>query len=822
MARNRRGKCGLLLASSSSVLLGALSGQAAAQPASSQGGEASPPAAASSASTAPGVQEIVVTAQKREQSINTVGEAITAETGAQLKAQGVTDVAGLTRVDPSFVLAQSQWGSPIYQIRGVSYNNFSLAAAPAVSVYTDEIPYPYPETTKGAPFDLDRVEILKGPQGTLYGQNATGGAVNYIAAKPTNTLAAEIEGTYASYNAFNLNGYVSGPVTDTIKARLSFNIDQGGAWQQNYLTGAHLGDLDNKFVRLVVVWTPIDRLKVTFNLNGWTDNSDTQAAQFEGAFPSKPTLVSHTPVLISSPQAPDNDRAAGWVPGTRPQNDESYYQGSARVEYRFTDDLLLTYLGSYSKYTQNDLDEPGGSNYELELNQVGSIDSTSQEVRVSGKALSNKINWLLGGDYSRAYTTENQNEDLAGDTLAFNYLGFEKLLNEPQMAANYVFNDSTDQSESKAVFGNVEYRPVSPLNLHAGIRYTDTDIDHGGCSRFDAAGAEGFTALETYLQSHAYGSTAGVVPVVPGGCGTFGPHLTPYYFQQKLDQDNVSWRVGADWTPLQHTLAYASVSKGYKAGNFPTLAAASYLAERPVTQESVLAYELGVKTLFLQGRLRVNADVFYYDYDNKQLEMREPDPQGVFGLLNTLVNIPKSQETGAEVTSTLVPIRNLTLTFTATWLDSEVTSNYLGYNPFSTTPIDLKGEPFPSTPKWSLNGDAQYNFDIGDRFSAFVGLDAPYQTKSQGEFGSYEALAAGYVSPAPPAQPGSLSTVDDAYAILDLRAGVTTTDGHWRLQVFGKNVTNTYYWTNSRLTGDSVVRFAGMPDTFGIRLAYKY
>ncbi len=810
----------LLLASSSGLLWLAAAQSAIAQssPAPSQ----SVPEAIKAPPTAPAaLQEIVVTAQKREQSISKVGMAITAETGAQLKEQGVTDVAGLTKIDPSFVVAQSQWGSPIYQIRGVSYNNFSLAAAPAVSVYTDEIPYAYPEMTKGAPFDLERVEILKGPQGTLYGQNATGGAVNYIAAKPTNTPAAELEATYGSYDAFNLNGYVSGPVTDTLKARLSFDIDEGGAWQRDYQTGAHLGDRDNKFARAIVQWTPTERLKVTFNLNGWTDKSDTQAGQFEGAFPQKPAFAANEPLLINSPQAPEKATAAGWAPGAHPRNDESYFQGSARVEYQINDNLQLTYLGSYSKYQQNDLEEPGGSSYEIELDQAGSVDSTSQELRLSGKALDGKVNWLVGADYSRASTIEHQNEDITGSTLAFSYLGFESLLHETPNPANFIFNDSVDQAESKAVFGNVEYHPLSALNLHAGVRYTDTDINHGGCSRGDASGAEGITALETVLHSLTP-SLGPVVQVQPGGCLTLGPSLTPYYFKQRLNEDNVSWRIGADWTPLAHTLIYASISKGYKAGNFPTLAAISYLAERPVKQESVLAYELGVKAQVLENRLRLEGDIFYYDYTDKQLEMRQPDPQGVFGLLNTVVNIPKSEETGVEMSATFLPIRNLKISLHSEYIYSEVTSSFLGYNPFSTTPINLKGEPFPSTPRWSLNADAQYNFAINDSLSGYVGLDARYQSKSQGEFGSYEALAAGYVSPTPPARPGTLSTVDDAYAVLDLRAGVTSNNGHWRVEFFGKNVTNTYYWTNARVTAESAVRFAGMPDTWGVRLGYKY
>jgi iron complex outermembrane receptor protein len=316
-----------------------------------------------------------------------------------------------------------------------------------------------------------------------------------------------------------------------------------------------------------------------------------------------------------------------------------------------------------------------------------------------------------------------------------------------------------------------------------------------------------------------------VIPAVPGGCATLdtldpGNLYHPVYTNQTLDESNVSWRAGVDWTPLEKTLLYASVSKGYKAGSFPTLAAIFSSSLLPVKQESLLAYEAGFKSRFFDNRIELDGGVFYYQYDNKQVEMRELE--GVFGLLNTLVNIPKSKETGSELTLKYLPTPQLALSFRGTYLDAEVTQNYLGYNPFSTTPINLKGESFPNTPKWALGADAQYNWDLNDRYSAFVGIDGRYQTQSQGEFGAYQAIAAGYVNtpsalqPTTPAvQDGSIVMVNDAYGVVDLRAGIVSNDGHWHLQVFADNVTNTYYWNQARLAGDSVVRFAGMPRTYG-------
>ena len=773
------------------------------------------------------IGEIVVTAQKRAQSIDEVGIAITALSSDQLKSQGINGLADLVKADPSFVVTNSEWGAPVYQIRGVSYNDYSLSASPTVSVYSDEIPYAYPLMSKGATFDLDRVEVLKGPQGTLYGQNATGGAVNYIAAKPTDTFHAGAEATYSRFGAVNLTGFVSGPLTDTLTARFSFNTDSGGAWQQSYTRNDSLGNKDDQFARLLLNWTPTEKLTVLVNFNMWEDHSEQQAGQLIGIYETIPSFAAERPLVTGAPVAPANNRAADWEPGYHPSNDERYYQGSLRADYRFTDHVTLTYLGSYENYTQNDLQDPTGDTNTYLQRQVGTISSNSQEVRLSGDMPDAHMNWLLGGNYVRSITDENQDIDVSGGTVAAAYEGLEEAVGLAPNIISTFDNRSTDNSVAEAAFGNLEFHPIDALGLHAGARYTETDIHHASCSFADGTGfAEALTAYETLFQSLSP-NPAGVTPINPQGCTTLGPTLQPLYYRQSLNQDNVSWRVGADWTPIDKTLVYASISRGFKAGDFPTLSASSYLAERPAVQESILAYELGTKSRLLDNRLEVTGSVFLYEYNDKQFEMREPFP--VVGDLNTLINVPRSRETGVELMVKYLPTSHVALNFRSTYLATKVTSDYQGFNQFSSIPIDLKGETFPGVPKWALGGDAEYHWDLNEHYSAFVGVDTRYQTQSQGQFGSYEALSAGYVSTpsalnptTPPVQPGSLSTVIDAYAVTDLRAGMVSRDGHWRYEAFGSNVTNKYYWTAARVTGDSVVRFTGLPAIYGIRVAYKY
>src|SRR6202521_5134886 len=187
-------------------LIGALAGAVQAEPADAN-------AAAPTETSGTGLEEIGVTAQKGGENIHALGSSITAVTGEQLVERGVTEVKDLTRIEPSLQFSQTAYGTPIYTIRGIGYYEESLSASSAVAVYQDEVAYPFPVMTKGVLLDPERVEILKGPQGTLYGQNATAGAINFIAAKPTHDFAAGFDETFARFNRNLFSGFITGPLT---------------------------------------------------------------------------------------------------------------------------------------------------------------------------------------------------------------------------------------------------------------------------------------------------------------------------------------------------------------------------------------------------------------------------------------------------------------------------------------------------------------------------------------------------------------------------------------------------------------------------------
>src|SRR5580692_9388656 len=236
-----------------------------------------PPSSAPGADLGANLEEIVVTAQKRSENINSVGMAITAVSGVTLLEAGVRDTGQLTRIDPSFVYVPSSYGTPVYSIRGVGFYDTALGATPAVTVYLDQVPIPYSIMTNSASMDVERVEILKGPQGTLFGQNATGGAINYIANKPTDYFTTGGDLSVGRFESVDFDSYVSGPIAPTLNARLAVRVDHSGAWQESYTRSDELGDVNRGYTRLLLDWQPDDRLKAELNVNGGIDRSQTQA-----------------------------------------------------------------------------------------------------------------------------------------------------------------------------------------------------------------------------------------------------------------------------------------------------------------------------------------------------------------------------------------------------------------------------------------------------------------------------------------------------------------------------------------------------------------
>ncbi|MFD2499815.1 TonB-dependent receptor [Rhizorhabdus histidinilytica] len=248
--------------------------------------------------------DIVVTANKREQKLTDVGLAVAVLGGDALKTQKISSLADIAQTVPGLSFTPTANETPVFTLRGVGFYETSLGAYPTVPVYIDEFPLSFPATTSHSAFDLERIEVLKGPQGTLFGQNATGGAINYIAAKPTKNLSAGLSLSYGRFNAIDAEGYVSGPLSDKVGVRVSSRYERADGWQvSNTRPGDRNGKKEVIAGRVLLDFEPVERLRFNLNLNGWHEKGETQSPQYVATLPQQAVLDPDVAGASFSPQA---------------------------------------------------------------------------------------------------------------------------------------------------------------------------------------------------------------------------------------------------------------------------------------------------------------------------------------------------------------------------------------------------------------------------------------------------------------------------------------------------------------------------------------
>ena len=795
-----------------------------------------------------GIGEIIVTANKRSESINKVGMPIKALSAETLEQQHVTTLADLASAVPGLTFTETEYGTPVYTLRGIGFYDTSLASYPDVSVYLDQAPLPLPVQTELTLFDIQRVEVLEGPQGTLFGNNATGGAINYIANKPTPNFDAGADLTYGSYNTFQADGFVSGPITDKLRGRFAFSTTEGDGWQHsdaralpaglvldnvqgnlqsNVPNNTQAGDIngaqDKAAIRFILDWTPTDDLNVEFNLNGWHDGSQPQQPQvirmqpnggpqagqnFGSAAQETPGFLAFVPFANEPIISGQDASVADWPGGAlAPRADNSLIQSTLRVDYDLTDTIKLTSITDYVNYSRNQRDEGSGSQWlDADVTQSrGYANSFSQELRAAGGG-DGPYRWIGGLNYaydtvferdSLTFSQGTGGRDFGNAPDSFPVLsGLNTVGGIPTVGSAF---DSRQNMSNYAVFANGEYDFLSQFTAKAGVRFTQANRSDNACTTYDRGPGDPGSPSEitNFLFQVFEGKTPG-----PDQCFllTQGTGVPLSRYENRLDQSNVSWHGGLDWKPADNILAYANVSRGFKAGSFPTLPGTSTLSQEPVQQEYVTDYEVGAKTQLFDRHLSFNATGFYYDYKDKQLKGRLHD--AIFGTLNALVNIPASSVYGAELDIHARPIAGLDIGAQATYLDATI-DKFTGFNAAGIA-SNYDHTQVPYTPKWALSGTVNYEHPINDRLVGFAGAQVNYRSSTTTAIGSPEF----YGMP--------------AYATLDLQAGVETSDYKWRFFLWGKNVTNSFYLTNVVEAEDAVIRYTGMPATFGATISYRY
>jgi iron complex outermembrane recepter protein len=350
------------------------------------------------------LEEIMVTAQRRAESINDVGLAIQAFDAAGLEALRIDGVADLTAVVPSFTVSQSYQGVPTYTMRGIGFNTINLSATSTVGTYVDEVAYAYPIMNTGPLMDLERVEVLKGPQGTLYGRNTTAGLINFVTARPTDAFTAAVSADLGNYESYNIGGYISGPLTERVQARIAVRSENSGeGWQRSVSRGERLGEISKHAVRGSLAVQPGDRTRIDFSALYWRNESDTVAGQGIGFTPATESSPFNAPGLVTfiRGNAPNNASDADWAPEAGRSQDLGIGRGLAgplrennpftglklRVDQDLSSDVKLVSLSSYNEFERDALLDWSGAPYEILLQRAaGRIRSLAEDLHIEGQS----------------------------------------------------------------------------------------------------------------------------------------------------------------------------------------------------------------------------------------------------------------------------------------------------------------------------------------------------------------------------------------------------------------------------------------------------
>jgi len=768
---------------------------------------------AQSTTTVAQSETVVVTAEKRREPLGDVPMSIVAATATELDNSGVSSPGDLEKIVSGFTYTPSPYGAPIFTIRGVGFFDESVGAAPTVSVYVDQVPLPFSRMTEGAGLDLERVEVLKGPQGTLFGQNSTGGAINYIPAKPTDILQSGAKLDVGRLGHIGADGFVSGPLAETLTARLAVLVDQTRDWQQSVSRADSRGVHRFANVRLLADYRPSSAFSLEFSAGGWLDRSDTQAGQFlafspttpsqQGGFtgsPVQPNLVADLQALAPTPHT---DRAADWDPGISLRRNDIFHAFSLRGDLNMAADLTLTFISAYSDLRLTDPSDDDGTQYEnLRVTVQGKLRSVSEELRLAGGR--GRAHWTVGSNYEHDMTHDLQHILNQGTNSGL-------FKNTPLEYRYFTLGNLSDQKiDTAAVFASGDYGLTDALTAQGSVRYTDTKRVFDGCllDGGDGQFGRGFGLLSNVLN----GMTTFPAPgdpgyIGPGACATLDPSTNRPLsdVHNSVHERNVSWRLGLSLKAAPDLLLYANATQGFKAGNFGTLPLIYPTQAASVPAERLLAYENGIKKTLLNGRIDITGAGYYYDYRNKQL-LGYINTGQVFGDLPGEVSIPKSRVIGGELSLTVRPTGGLSVRLGASRVDTKVTTDYFISRPVSTVAglQNINGERFPETPKWNLIATADYTRGVTPAWNAFLGGNTNMRTST------YAAFA-----PTPDFHIAG-------YTLLDLRAGFERNDNSLRIEFWGHNVTDRYYWTHVARIQDTIYRLTGMPATYGVTISARY
>lgn len=742
------------------------------------------------------IGDIVVTAQKRSESVQKVPLAVTAIGGEALRQGGITNVDALSSSVPTLQIGQS-YGSANISLRGISLNAVNFGAENPVAFHVDGVFLARPTGVLGSFFDMQRVEVLRGAQGTLYGRNATGGSINLITADPTRDLSGYAQLTYGEYNHVGAEGAISGPLgSDKLLFRLAFRTDDRDGWGKNQFTGRDIDDNHERAVRGKLLFKPTDDFQIKLQAD-YAESHDHQTPHYGG------TPLGTVPWGVSLPSAfsPTPIALGGTLPvrtrdissESEPSRRNSFWGVSATMDWALgAVDLksITAYRGINTK-NQGDLDQTSAV-----LAVAGLFEKSrqfSQEFQLSHQG--DRSNWLLGAFYF--HEKDDGQAPVAFSDILFNPLGIAPIPAPGTLRQGY-YAGSQVKTDAYALFGQYTREVVDRLRVTVGARYSierKSAINQGAFNLVDAFDQRGF---ETTPNPSTLTIQCGEgLPTIGFGAVPCIPSKTFRAFTPKL---------GLEFQATASILLYASVSKGFKSGVYNLGA-----VQPPVNPENIWDYEAGIKSTLLNGRLRANLSGFYYDYKDLQVNrvvvanalLENAAAAKIYGLEAEIVAKP-TEAFQIDLTGAYL---NATFSKFVTADNARPAGDGVTTDDFGNPAFNLKGNRLSQSPKFSGKFGATYTIPVTSGRLSVRG-EAVYTSKI---FWTPYNLDA---------------TSTAARTRLNASVNFESDDRHWTASLNARNIANKVQVTNgfvsTLLTGFVVNGYVEAPRTIDFTVGYHF
>ena len=779
------------------------------------------------------IGDIVVTARKTSENLQTTPVAVTAVTDVALDKAQISNVNQLQNIAPGLVVypAVAQPGSAQFSLRGQGQNDGLIAVDQSVGAYVDGV---YVARSSGALFnfvDVERVEVLRGPQGTLFGRNTTGGSVNVINKAPSDKFEGMVKARYGNYNAFEATGVINIPISsangglrlvaqhsqhDGYGRNVQFNQDVGGD-NTDFIRGTlKVGNADNTF-SLTVQGDYTDR-RTSGELVGLKRFTATGTnGLLIGVCNGSPVGAASALRPLCPVQTPAGDSLANYAVDVigkgnffqvRNSMPDIYGNAKARgasgtIDWDLSDDISLKSITAWRKLSTASLSDNDGTPYvftggllPIDGNFINQ-DQISQELQLSGKTLENKLSYIFGAFYFRE-----------------NGLDRSKSYSVVPLSRALSYVDASVRNQSTAVYGQATYSLTDTVRFTGGLRYTWDKRSIVRRNRNETPGNGGtFTCAMAANTRDASGFQ------LPDG--------TVCQVTSKANFGYLSYTAGLDWQATSDLFVYAKTSRAFRAGGFNTRAVTggSSVGFNP---ESVTDYEVGAKVDFLDRHARLNVAAFYTDYSNVQRNVAVVTP-GSATLTSGVQNAAAAKIKGLEAELTIKPVDNLTLGASMTLLDPQFksfTTLVATRTAGVSATVDASATPFTFTPKTSFLLSADY--EVPASFGS-VNLHVDYAYRgvnfAQGPIiypgvdgpTGYDA-SFGFKNPNTAKVP--------AYGIFNGQISVKLNDPNVEISIYGRNIFQKKYFARLLALEDTALGFTsylpGDPRTFGASVTFRY